>query len=144
MKSKKTFSRVLHAVYHLRRALWKSTENSNFLKIRRRIFWAMIFENTPGRMKYSSRLRSLVMKWDWTVLKDVNKYLFTVGLPQYLSSFNPKYWNEVLRKKWSFWKFAGEFSETLLLSRNFMLIIGVEGMLEKYGPKFQMKSNNHI
>ena len=41
-------------------------------------------------------------------------------------------------------KFAGEFSKTLLFSRNFMLIIGVEGMLEKCGPKFQMKSYNHI
>ena len=79
MKSKKKLSRTLHTLYQPRRTLWNPSEKSNFLKIHRRIFWVMIFQNTLDGMKYPSWLRSLVIKWDWTVLKDVSRYLFTVG-----------------------------------------------------------------
>ena len=70
---KKKLPRTLHTLYQLRRALWKSSESSNFLKIHRRIFWAIIFQSTSDGMKYPSLLRSLVTRWDWIVLKDVNR-----------------------------------------------------------------------
>ena len=41
-------------------------------------------------------------------------------------------------------QFTGKFAKSCLFSNNFKRIIGMEGTLEKCGPKFQMKSNDHI
>ena len=41
-------------------------------------------------------------------------------------------------------QFTSKFAKSCLFSKNFMRIIEMEGTLEKCGPKFQTKSNDHI